>query len=86
MDYTGMLQLDFCIPPMANTSLQLRDYRQDYLWRPTILALATDNIGGDRYDLTKWSREERAEHAFDKKDPLAEFTDEQIEAGDFDLP
>lgn len=71
---------------LADMAGQLRDYRQDYLWRPTILALPTDNIGGDRYDLTTWSREDRAEHAFDKKDPLAEFTDEQIEAGDFELP
>lgn len=65
---------------------QLRDYRQDYLWRPTILALPTDNIGGDQYDITKCTREQRAECAFDKEDPLAKFTDEQIEAGEFELP
>lgn len=27
-------------------------------------------LGGDRFDITKWSRQERARHAFDKKDPL----------------
>lgn len=27
-------------------------------------------IGGHKYDITKWSREERAEYAFDHKDPL----------------
>ncbi|KAF1351121.1 hypothetical protein BDV97DRAFT_163839 [Delphinella strobiligena] len=27
-------------------------------------------IGGHLYDITKWSREERAKHAFDHKDPL----------------
>lgn len=27
-------------------------------------------IGGHKYDITKWSRAERAKAAFDKKDPL----------------
>ncbi|EME85542.1 uncharacterized protein MYCFIDRAFT_88531 [Pseudocercospora fijiensis CIRAD86] len=49
----------------------LREYREDYLWRPTILALPTDNIGGDQYDITKWEPERRAKYAFDHKDPLA---------------
>ncbi|USW56737.1 hypothetical protein Slin15195_G100560 [Septoria linicola] len=52
-------------------------------WKWTELDKLRD---GDRYDLLTWSREERAKHAFDKKHPLAEFTDEQIASGDIDLP
>ncbi|KXT04553.1 hypothetical protein AC578_8733 [Pseudocercospora eumusae] len=54
----------------------LREYREEYLTRSTILALATDNIGGHYYDITKWSPEERAKCAFDHKDPLAGVLDE----------
>lgn len=31
-----------------------------------------NKIGGHHYDITKWTRAERAKHAFDKKDPLSD--------------
>ena len=36
---------------------------------------------GNSFNIMEWTREERANAAFDKKDPLAEFTDEQIASG-----
>lgn len=35
-------------------------------------------IGGNQYDITKWSREERKEYSFDGKDPLADFKQEDL--------
>ncbi|KAI5235432.1 hypothetical protein E4T43_09272 [Aureobasidium subglaciale] len=34
-------------------------------------------IGGEAFQITKWTRQKRAKHAFDKKDPL---TDDQVKA------
>ncbi|KXJ89127.1 hypothetical protein Micbo1qcDRAFT_165897 [Microdochium bolleyi] len=42
-------------------------------------------IGGDKYNIMKWSRKERAAKAFDKKDPLAKFSDAEIASGDLML-
>ncbi|KAK4493831.1 hypothetical protein PRZ48_015016 [Zasmidium cellare] len=37
---------------------------------------------GESFNFMEWTREERADAAFDKKDPLADFTDEQIASGE----
>ena len=39
-------------------------------------------LGGDDLDITKWSREERAEAAFDKKDPLDDETIKRLKGGE----
>lgn len=39
------------------------------------------NMGGEQYNILKMSRKERASHAFDKKDPLAEFSLKDIKEG-----
>ncbi|KXT18473.1 hypothetical protein AC579_2240 [Pseudocercospora musae] len=54
----------------------LKGYREDYLTRTSVLRLATDNIGGGHYDITKWDPEQRAKCAFDHKDPLTRVSDE----------
>lgn len=40
-------------------------------------------LGGCVYDITKMTREERALHSFDNKDPLADLSDEDIQEGNF---
>ncbi|KAF1968411.1 hypothetical protein BU23DRAFT_558647 [Bimuria novae-zelandiae CBS 107.79] len=42
---------------------------------------ARHEMGGTNFDLTKWSRRQRAQYAFDKKDPLAEFSDKDLKDG-----
>lgn len=34
--------------------------------------------GGDKYNIIKMSRAERKRHNFERKDPLAHFSDEEI--------
>lgn len=43
------------------------------------------SIGGTKYDITKMSRKERAAHAFDKKDPLADVSDKDLKEGNLDF-
>ncbi|KAJ4991125.1 hypothetical protein SVAN01_03475 [Stagonosporopsis vannaccii] len=43
------------------------------------------SIGGTKYDITKMSRKERASHAFDKKDPLADVSDKDLKEGNLDF-
>ncbi|KAI5360710.1 hypothetical protein Slin15195_G086260 [Septoria linicola] len=38
-------------------------------------------MGGGHFNITKWSRAERAEHAFDKEDPLKDFSEKDIKSG-----
>lgn len=66
------------------TSRQFKKYKDDYKTHGMIL-MPSDTIGGDSYNIVKWSREERAEMAFDKKDPLKDFTDEEIASGNLAL-
>ncbi|KAF2624233.1 hypothetical protein BU25DRAFT_493829 [Macroventuria anomochaeta] len=42
-------------------------------------------IGGTKYNITKMSRKERASHAFDKKDPLADVSEKDLKEGDLDF-
>ncbi|CAJ2505323.1 Uu.00g127170.m01.CDS01 [Anthostomella pinea] len=37
--------------------------------------------GGEKFNILKMSRKERADHAFSKKDPLAQFSDEDLRSG-----
>ncbi|KAK4553521.1 hypothetical protein LTR86_009317 [Recurvomyces mirabilis] len=45
------------------------------------LHCAGSKLGGDQYNILKWSRAERAKYAFDEKDPFAEFSEKDIKAG-----
>ncbi|KAK6430393.1 hypothetical protein LTR95_013449 [Oleoguttula sp. CCFEE 5521] len=42
-------------------------------------------LGGQQYDITKMSRSERASHAFDDKDPLADIPIKELKAGNISL-
>lgn len=53
--------------------LQLREYKKNYT--------GGNKLGGERYNIMKMSRKERASYAFDKKDPLAEFSEKDIMEG-----
>ncbi|KAF3023089.1 hypothetical protein E8E14_013268 [Neopestalotiopsis sp. 37M] len=55
-------------------------------WKKNFTAFAKSygskgKIGGDEYNILKFSRKERAKHAFDKKDPLAQFSEEELKSG-----
>ncbi|KAK8021630.1 hypothetical protein PG990_006768 [Apiospora arundinis] len=57
-------------------------------WKKTYAALkkqAAPHFGGRKYDITQWSRKERAKHAFNKKDPLADIPEKEIKAGNIGL-
>lgn len=43
------------------------------------------SIGGTKYDITKISRKERAKHAFDNKDPLADNSEKELKEGNLDF-
>jgi hypothetical protein len=45
----------------------------------------TPKIGGTKYDITKMTRKERAEHAFDGKNPLADVSDKDLKEGLLDF-
>jgi hypothetical protein len=42
-------------------------------------------IGGTHYDITRMTRRERAQHAFDKKDPLQDVSDKDLKKGNLDF-
>ncbi|KJX95495.1 hypothetical protein TI39_contig4110g00008 [Zymoseptoria brevis] len=59
-----------------------RDYQNRRIGRQVVLSLSRPNVKLHNYNLLTWIREARARYAFDDVDPLAEFSDEQIAAGD----
>jgi len=42
-------------------------------------------LGGEQYNILKTTRKERAGYAFDKKDPLAQFSDNDLREGNLAL-
>ncbi|KAI2468353.1 hypothetical protein F4781DRAFT_432475 [Annulohypoxylon bovei var. microspora] len=51
-------------------------------WKKKFKKFSKDyKMGGEKYNILKMSRKERASHAFDKKDPLADIPDKAIEEG-----
>ncbi|KAF2190753.1 hypothetical protein K469DRAFT_697983 [Zopfia rhizophila CBS 207.26] len=55
---------------------EFNKYRKDY---------GTPQLGGTHYDITKFTRKERAAYAFDKKDPLANLSQKDIREGNLDF-
>lgn len=58
---------------------RLKDYKSHYG------VTAAKKIGGTRYDITKMTRKERASHAFDGKDPLADVSEKDLKEGNLDF-
>lgn len=48
----------------------LSEYRKAHGYNRGFVEMRSKLIGGDRYDITTWSPEERKEHSFTKRDPL----------------
>ena len=73
---------DSCLSD-AHCLPQYKEYKSNYetqqSWR------GPPKIGGDMFDITKMTRQERAEAAFDKKDPLAHISDADLRKGKFQL-
>lgn len=55
---------------------RLRAYKRDH---------GTPNIGGSRHDITRMSRKERAQYAFDGKDPLKDISAKDLKEGNLDF-
>ncbi|KAK8055629.1 hypothetical protein PG993_000856 [Apiospora rasikravindrae] len=56
-------------------------------WKKTLASLKklSPKFGGKEYDITQWTRAERAKHAFDKKDPLANIPEKELKAGNIKM-
>lgn len=61
-------------------SMQLKDFEQRHGASRTARGRRT--IGGNRLDITKWTRAQRAGAAYDKKDPLPDDIVEGLERGE----
>jgi hypothetical protein len=48
---------------------RLKKYKKDHV---------AGRMGGKSFDITKWSRKDRAEFSFNGKDPLAKFSDKDL--------
>jgi hypothetical protein len=57
-------------------SKRLKDFKSLY---------GTPKIGGTHYDITKMTREKRASHAFDGKDPLQDVSVKDLREGNLDF-
>lgn len=57
--------------------MQLKDYKKQHT--------AGNKLGGESYNILKMSRKERAGYAFEKKDPLAQFSDKDLREGNLAL-
>ncbi|CAK4032400.1 Hypothetical predicted protein [Lecanosticta acicola] len=64
--------------PMAS-----RDSADRWQWAKMFKALSPR--GGDRYNILKMPRRERAKHAFDKKDPLKDWSDKDLQEGNLEI-
>jgi len=60
---------------------RLRNYKQSYGTRTG----KTRTIGGYKYDITRMSRAKRASYAYDKRDPLADVSDQDLREGNLDF-
>jgi hypothetical protein len=59
----------------------LRDYKQSHGTGTG----RTRTIGGYKYDITRMSRAKRASYAYDKRDPLADVSDQDLREGNLDF-
>ncbi|KAH6618862.1 hypothetical protein C7974DRAFT_427094 [Boeremia exigua] len=57
----------------------------DKLVKKYTRTFCTGKMGGTKYDITKMSRKERAGHAFDHKNPLADISDKDLKEGVLDF-
>ncbi|KAF3052722.1 hypothetical protein E8E11_009669 [Didymella keratinophila] len=70
----------------SEAKLPKKDAKDPWGWDKTLKAYKKQHgtgkgrgqIGGYKYDITRMSRKERASHAFDKKDPLADVSDKDL--------
>lgn len=56
-----------------NNQIQLKEYKE--------LHTPNKKLGGEHYNILKMTRAQRASYAFDKKDPLAQFSEEDNKSG-----
>ncbi|KAK7941337.1 uncharacterized protein PG986_013724 [Apiospora aurea] len=56
-------------------------------WEKTLASLKklSAKFGGKEYDITQWTRAERAKHAFNKKGPLANIPEKELKAGNIKM-
>jgi hypothetical protein len=55
---------------------RLREYKAEH---------GSPKIGGTHYDITKMTRKQRANYAFDKKDPLQDVSEKDLKEGNLDF-
>ncbi|KAF2829727.1 hypothetical protein CC86DRAFT_367670 [Ophiobolus disseminans] len=74
--------------PSDETKLAKKTDKDPWKWTRRLKdykSLHGPKIGGTKYDITKMSRKERAKHAFDNKDPLADISEKDLKEGNLDL-
>ena len=77
----------------SEAKLPKKDAKDPWGWNKTLKAYKKQHgtgkgggqIGGFKYDITRMSRKERAGHAFDGKDPLADVSDKDLKEGVIDF-
>jgi len=76
--------------PDDESKLPKKDEKDPWCWAARLkkykkLRGHGGRIGGTQYDITKMSRRERASHAFDNKDPLADIPIKELKNNNIDL-
>lgn len=67
-------------------ALKSKETADRWSWKKMFKNLDKEyKIGGNQFDIVAMSRKERAEHAFDKKDPLGDVSDETLRDGLLDF-
>lgn len=77
----------------SEAKLPKKDAKDPWGWGKTLKAYKKKHgtgkgggqIGRYKYDITRMSRKERASHAFDTKDPLADASDKDLKEGTLDF-
>ncbi|KAH7090730.1 hypothetical protein FB567DRAFT_626667 [Paraphoma chrysanthemicola] len=74
--------------PSDESDLTKKSGKDPWKWSKRLKEYKSNHgpkIGGTKYDITKMSRKERASHAFDGKDPLADIPEKELKAGNLEF-
>jgi hypothetical protein len=74
--------------PSGESKLPKKTDKDPWKWARKLKDYKTvhgPKIGGTKYDITKMTRKERAKHAYDGKDPLADVAEKDLKEGNLDF-
>lgn len=84
----GIANTGKLLEDVADPETDAKTGKDPFGWAKTFKAYKKEygpRIGGTKFDITRMSRAERAEYAFDKEDPLKDVSEKDLKEGNLDF-